>query len=34
VLAGILGRFILSLNDTPEGREIFGAFAIEPVRTT
>jgi DNA adenine methylase len=31
VLAGIKGRFLLSLNDVPEIREIFKAFTIEPV---
>ena len=34
VLTGLTGRFLLSLNDTPEVRTIFGAFAIEAVRTT
>lgn len=33
-LAGLQGRFILTVNDVPELREIFGAFAIEDVRTT
>lgn len=33
-LAGIKGAFILSINDTPETRRIFGAFAIEPVTLT
>lgn len=33
-LAGIEGRFILSINDTPTIREIFAAFAIESVSTT
>jgi DNA adenine methylase len=37
-LADIVGkmkaRFILSINDTPEVRDLFGAFEIEPVRTT
>jgi DNA adenine methylase len=33
LLAGIKGKFLLSLNDTPEVREIFAAFDIEPVRT-
>lgn len=33
-LAGIKGRFLLSLNDVPEVREIFGNFAIESVETT
>ena len=32
-LAGIEGRFLLSLNDTPEVRETFAAFEIEPVET-
>lgn len=32
-LAAIKGKFILSLNDTPEVRRIFGAFAIEEVST-
>lgn len=30
-LAGIKGRFILSINDAPEIREIFSAFKCEPV---
>lgn len=30
-LAGIEGRFILSINDVPEIREIFGAFDMEAV---
>lgn len=34
LLAGIQGRFLLSLNDTPEVREIFAAFALESVETT
>jgi len=34
VLAGIKGRFVMSLNDTPEVREIFASFAIETVETT
>lgn len=33
VLGGLKGRFILSLNDRPEVREIFAAFAIEGVGT-
>ncbi len=33
-LAGIKGRFLLSLNDTPGVREVFAAFTIEEVRTT
>lgn len=32
-LAGIRGRFILSLNDRPEVREIFARFQIEAVET-
>ena len=32
-LAGLKGRFILSLNDRPEVREIFGRFDIEGVGT-
>lgn len=32
-LAQIKGRFIVSLNDTPEVREIFKAFRIDPVTT-
>ncbi len=32
-LAAMKGRFILSLNDRPEVREIFGAFDIEGVGT-
>lgn len=31
VLAGLRGRFILSINDTPEVRELFGGFAHEAV---
>lgn len=31
MLASIKGKFLLSLNDTPEVREIFKAFKIEPV---
>lgn len=33
-LAGLKGRFILSLNDHPEVRRTFAAFEIEPVQTT
>jgi len=33
-LEQIAGRFILSINDVPEIREIFGAFHIEGVETT
>lgn len=31
LLEGIQGRFILSLNDTPEVRELFGRFDLEEV---
>jgi len=34
ILAAIKGRFILSLNDTPEVRAIFGCFIFEEVKTT
>lgn len=34
VLADIKGKFILSLNDTPEVRDIFAAFKIHAVETT
>lgn len=34
LLSVIHGRFILSINDTPEIRAIFGAFRLEEVRTT
>lgn len=33
-LAGISGRFLLSINDAPEIREIFSAFAMIEIRTT
>ncbi|WP_336974994.1 DNA adenine methylase [Sphingobium aromaticiconvertens] len=33
-LAALKGRFILSLNDRPEVREIFGRFAFDEVKTT
>ncbi len=33
ILRGIQGRFILSLNDRPEVRELFGKFRIETVNT-
>ena len=33
-LAGIEGRFILSLNDRPEVRDVFGGFDVEPVTTS
>lgn len=32
LLAGIQGRFILSINDVPEIRELFADFDIEPVK--
>ncbi len=34
LLAGIKGRFLLSINDTPEVRAIFYRFQIETVNTT
>jgi len=34
LLRGLKGRFILSLNDRPEVREIFEGFAFEEVRTS
>lgn len=34
LLAGIGGRFILSINDVPEIRATFGAFDLTEVRTT
>lgn len=33
-LAGIKGRFLLSINDVPETRAIFGRFTLEPVLTS
>lgn len=33
-LEKIRGRFILSINDTPGAREVFGRFDVQPVRTT
>lgn len=33
-LAGIKGKFVLSLNDKPQVREIFGRFAMEELSTT
>jgi DNA adenine methylase len=32
-LSRISGRFMLSVNDVPQTREIFGRFAIEQVMT-
>ena len=34
MLAAIKGQFILSLNNVPEVREIFGAFKIEKIETS
>jgi len=34
LLAGLKGRFVLSLNDTPEVRALFGGFAMAAVETT
>ncbi len=34
LLHGLQGRFVLSLNDHPAVREIFGGFAVEAVPTT
>lgn len=33
-LAGIKGQFLMSINDVPEIRELFGRFAIKEVQTT
>ena len=33
-LAGLAGRFVLSINDTPQIRELFGRFDVEAVNTT
>jgi DNA adenine methylase len=33
LLADIQGRFLLSLNDTPEVRAVFQGFAVEAVQT-
>jgi len=33
-LAGIKGRFVLSINDRPEVRELFKEFQIKSVSTT
>lgn len=33
-LSGLKGRFLLSLNDRPEVREIFRRFYLVPIRTT
>lgn len=34
VLSGLQGRFLLSLNDTPEVRDLFGSFHLQEVTTT
>lgn len=34
ILAGARGKFVLSINDTPEVREIFAAFELKPIQTT
>lgn len=34
ILTTIKGRFVLSINDTPEVRAAFAAFPLEPVKTT
>lgn len=34
ILGNVAGRFLLSINDTPEAREVFGRFEIEEVETT
>lgn len=34
LLAGINGRFILSLNDLPEVRQVFAGFDLAEVSTT
>lgn len=34
LLASIDGKFILSINDTPGAREVFGRFSIEEVETS
>ncbi len=31
ILSGIKGNFLLSINDTPEMREVFQKFTVEPV---
>ena len=33
-LAGIQGRFLLSINDVPKIRELFAVFDLQPVETT
>lgn len=34
VLAGLTGRFVMSINDAPEIRTIFASFALTEVTTT
>lgn len=34
ILAAIEGRFVLSINDTPLAREVFGQFQLDEVETT
>ena len=34
LLAGIQGRFIMSINDVPQIRELFAAFTLTEVSTT
>lgn len=34
LLGGLRGRFLLSLNDCPEVRDVFAAFEIEAVETS
>ena len=34
LLAGITGRFVMSINDLPEVREVFAAFQMKAVTTT
>ena len=31
LLGRLKGRFVLSINDVPQVRELFGGFALEPV---
>lgn len=33
-LSGISGQFILSINDTPLAREVFGRFSVDAIETT
>ena len=34
LLGALQGRFILTINDTPKTRELFGGFDLEPVSLT